>query len=116
MRVILGINWLGETVKYFLYIFPKDVQNYRVPKYRASASREKSSYFELGASLVEYGLLVSLIAVVAIAAVQILGQESSEKLRITACQFSEDPFACCSLGGVKNPEANCPTVTTESGK
>lgn len=114
--MILGINWLGETVKYFLYIFPKDVQNYRVPKYRASASREKSSYFELGASLVEYGLLVSLIVVVAIAAVQILGQKSSEALTIAACLTEKNPILCCRAAGVTDAESVCPALTTESGK
>lgn len=41
--------------------------------------REEGSKKERGASLVEYALLVALIAVVAIAAVQILGKSISEK-------------------------------------
>jgi hypothetical protein len=107
---------LGEAVKYFLYIFPKAVQKYRGQKYRASASREKSSSFELGASLVEYGLLVSLIAVVAIGAVKILGQNSSQALIVMACLMEDDPIGCCEAQNVKNAFTTCGPIVTAAPK
>ena len=41
-----------------------------------------------GASMVEYALLVALIAVIAIAAVTILGQKISQKFSTTAAQMN----------------------------
>lgn len=40
-----------------------------------------------GASLVEYALLVALIAVIAIAAVKVLGQKVSQQFSSTAAQI-----------------------------
>ena len=48
-------------------------------------SIEKKS--ERGASLVEYALLVALIAVIAIAAVRILGQNVSQQFSTIAAQI-----------------------------
>ena len=45
--------------------------------------RARSSNSERGASLVEYALLVALIAVVCVVAVQVLGQSTSESFSST---------------------------------
>ncbi|MGE3620155.1 MAG: Flp family type IVb pilin [Acidimicrobiia bacterium] len=45
---------------------------------------------EKGASLVEYALLVALIAVVCIAAIRLIGTSASEKLNSTGSTLSGD--------------------------
>lgn len=45
---------------------------------------QKNSKEDKGASLVEYALLVALIAVVALAAITVLGQRVSEKFSTSA--------------------------------
>ena len=45
---------------------------------------KKAQEEEKGASLVEYALLVALIAVVCIVAVRVLGQKASQKFSTTA--------------------------------
>jgi pilus assembly protein Flp/PilA len=45
---------------------------------------KKSQEEEKGASLVEYALLVALIAVVCIVAVRVLGQKASQKFSTTS--------------------------------
>jgi pilus assembly protein Flp/PilA len=46
---------------------------------------------EEGASLVEYVLLVALIAVVCIAAITLLGQSASQKFQYTATKIGQSP-------------------------
>ena len=48
------------------------------------ASKDEEKEEERGASLVEYALLVSLIAVVCIVAVRVLGQKVSQRFSSTA--------------------------------
>lgn len=43
---------------------------------------------ERGASMIEYGLLVALIAVVAVVAFQVLGQKTSSKVSSAASSLS----------------------------
>ena len=50
-------------------------------EYLANWVRARCSASERGASLVEYALLVALIAVVCIAAVTVLGKNASNKFR-----------------------------------
>ena len=51
--------------------------------------RARFSESERGASLVEYALLVALIAVVCVAAVSFFGGETSEKFSVVARSFDE---------------------------
>ena len=50
----------------------------------AGRMRERASGWDRGASLVEYALLVALIAVVCVLAVQLLGQSTSTSISTTA--------------------------------
>ncbi len=45
--------------------------------------RKRSSYKELGASMVEYSLLVALVAVVSVASAETLGRQVSKKFSYT---------------------------------
>ena len=57
-------------------------------EFLATWLRARFSDSERGASLVEYALLVALIAVVAIIAVRILGEEASETFSSTASEIN----------------------------
>jgi len=56
-------------------------------EFLATWLRARFSDSERGASLVEYALLVALIAVVCIIAVRILGDEASETFKSTASEI-----------------------------
>ena len=53
-------------------------------EFLAAWARARFGHSERGASLVEYALLLALIAVVCIAAVTLLGQSASKKFDTTA--------------------------------
>jgi pilus assembly protein Flp/PilA len=61
-------------------------KSYCEPFLRARFGRD-----ERGASLVEYGLLVALIAVVCIAAISFLGGEASDKFNDVGSKLGDTP-------------------------
>ena len=94
-------------------------------EFLATWMRARFADSERGASLVEYALLVALIAVVCIVAVRILGQKANSSFSSTgsAFHFSTDAVSeaassalLIDSGGVNSPVPVIDTPTLEPGK
>lgn len=68
---------------------------------------------DLGASLVEYALLVALISVVALGGMSLVGQNSSDTMTIAGCRMGDNPGQCCADRGIENPDTVCGPLPTK---